>query len=112
MVVWRNALVSAKKNAFLIYSFAKLIHQLAQRSILIGVALFLILSCTPAEKQCSADRDCVSAQCCHAADAVNKDYAPDCRGILCTQVCQPGTIDCNQGEIKCIKNECAVVLNE
>ena len=72
-------------------------------------ALFL-LSCTPSEKQCSVDADCVPAGCCHATDAINKEYASSCNGVLCTMECEPTTIDCGQGDIKCVQNECTVVL--
>ena len=82
--------------------------------IMIVTFLFLV-SCTPSvpiEKQCFSDDDCVKATCCHASDAVNKDNGPDCTGQMCTQECVPGTLDCQQGEIKCLENECVVVLNE
>ena len=77
--------------------------------ILISLSLFLI-SCAPAEKLCRADYDCLPAECCHAADAVNRDNAPDCSGVLCTAECQPGTLDCGQGEIKCLSGKCGVVM--
>ena len=82
------------------------------RLILLSCVLLSIflLSCTPAEKQCSTDNDCVPAQCCHANDAVNKEYGPDCSGRLCTLQCEPGTIDCGQGEIQCVAGECRAVL--
>lgn len=64
------------------------------------------------EKVCSVDTDCVPATCCHARDTVGKDYAPDCGEALCTAVCEPGTLDCNQGKIECVRGECAVVLVE
>ena len=77
--------------------------------ILLLVFLFL-LSCTPSTPECTVDKDCVPASCCHPSDAVARENAPDCRGVLCTADCQSGTLDCNQGEIKCIKNKCAAVL--
>lgn len=60
--------------------------------------------------QCTADADCVAATCCHAKAAINKDYAPDCSGIFCTQECVPETLDCGQGEIKCVESACEAVL--
>lgn len=74
--------------------------------------VFFLFSCTPSEKQCSVDSDCAPAGCCHAADAVNEQYAPSCNGVLCTMDCKPETIDCGQGQIKCLQNECTVVLSE
>jgi len=78
-------------------------------------ALLLLVGCTtsiPLEKQCQVDTDCVQAQCCHATDAVAKQYAPNCTGSLCTLDCAPKTLDCSQGSIKCIDNQCIVVLND
>ncbi len=74
------------------------------------LTLFITSCVTTTEKQCTQDSDCKPASCCHASDAVNKEYAPSCTGILCSQECKPNTIDCAQGSIKCIQNECQVVL--
>ncbi|HLC97247.1 MAG TPA: hypothetical protein VJC21_00480 [Candidatus Nanoarchaeia archaeon] len=76
--------------------------------------LFFIIGCTPIspEKSCSSAADCVPASCCHARDAVNQEYKPDCSEALCTAVCEPGTLDCGQGEIECRKGACAVVVTE
>ena len=83
--------------------------------ILVIVSLFLISckpnSLVPEEKQCTTDADCVPAQCCHPDDSVNKDHAPQCEGIFCTEECRPGTLDCGQGSIKCLVGACTVVLN-
>ena len=82
---------------------------------LFAVALFLLTACTgttsiPTEKQCSRDYDCVPKECCHPTDAVNREHAADCTGLLCTMDCVPGTIDCGQGEIKCVEGECRAVM--
>ncbi len=79
--------------------------------LFIIISLFLT-SCSfiPPEKRCSLDTDCVPAACCHAKDAVNKESAPNCQGILCTAVCEPGTLDCGQGKIKCLNKQCTVVI--
>lgn len=76
------------------------------------VSLTVLIGCTPAEKVCTVDKDCVPATCCHPSDAVNKEHGPDCTGQLCTQECVPGTTDCGQGEIKCVQGSCEVVLFE
>ncbi len=78
-------------------------------SVLIG--LFFLVSCTNTQKSCTLDSDCVSTTCCHALDAINQEFGPNCAGQLCSQECVPETIDCGQGEIKCIEKECQVVLN-
>lgn len=75
-----------------------------------AIVMLFLLSCAPPEKQCAADSDCVPAQCCHASDAVNKEYGPNCSGRLCTLQCEPGTIDCGQGEIKCVSGQCQAVV--
>src|SRR3989338_4781863 len=76
------------------------------------IVMMLLTSCTSVEnpKQCTQDSDCVPAQCCHATDAVNKDAAPNCQGKACTLDCAPNTLDCGQGEIKCIENTCTAVI--
>lgn len=84
---------------------------MVKRLFLLIIVLFVI-SCTPTEKQCAVDADCAPAACCHAADAVNEQYAPSCNGVLCTMECRPGTIDCGQGSITCVDNECTVILKE
>ena len=61
-------------------------------------------------KICSVDNDCVKASCCHATDVVNKENAPDCSGIMCTMSCEPGTLDCSQGQIKCLEGICTAIL--
>ena len=87
------------------------------QKVVIGVVLvfsLLVLSCAPEdippEKFCELDDECVPAQCCHPTDAVNKEHAPDCSDTFCTEVCQPNTLDCGQGEIKCIDNQCTAVI--
>ena len=79
---------------------------------------FLLSACSsgvagvPKEQQCSVDADCVPAVCCHADAGVNKNYAPDCSGVLCTASCEPGTLDCNQAELACVSGACVLVANE
>src|SRR3989344_741492 len=46
---------------------------------------------------CSSNNDCIPASCCHATTCTNKEKAPICDRILCTQQCVPGTLDCGQG---------------
>ncbi len=79
--------------------------------------LFLVAigaSCTssiPLEKKCVTDTDCAAASCCHATDALNKLYAPNCQNAMCTMSCEPDTLDCGQGSVKCIQEQCKVVMN-
>ncbi len=76
------------------------------------VSLFFLASCTDAQKSCALDSDCVSTTCCHATDAINQEFGPNCAGQLCSQECAPNTLDCGQGEIKCVEGECKVVMNK
>jgi hypothetical protein len=78
--------------------------------IILILSLFITSCGVAKEKQCTLDSDCRPASCCHSSDAVNKDNAPSCKGILCSQQCEPNTIDCGQGKIKCLENECQAVL--
>ena len=85
-------------------------------TLLLGFLIIFtfLVSCTsnvPSEKQCTSDSDCVPDSCCHAKSAVNKEHSPKCNGIMCTMDCQPETLDCSQGEVKCIENSCSVVFN-
>src|SRR5262245_45050653 len=54
---------------------------------------------------CSSDSDCVPAVCCHASACVHNSKAPDCSRVMCTQDCQPGTIDCG-GDCYCDTGAC------
>lgn len=76
------------------------------------VSLFFLAACTTKEKICTLDSDCVSTTCCHATDAVNQEFGHNCAGQLCSQECVPGTIDCGQGEIKCVEKDCKVIMKE
>jgi len=101
------------------------------RETLIGIiALFFIISCTPAEtppeetppedsppeeippdiderKSCNTADDCVAASCCHPDEVVNNEYAPECDGVACTTVCA-GPLDCGCGEIVCEDSQCGI----
>ena len=72
-------------------------------------------SCEPNRNEekfaCVTDNDCVPAQCCHPRYTVNKDYAPNCSGISCTQNCG-GPLDCLGGVPICINNTCRIKLSE
>lgn len=55
--------------------------------------------------ECDEDSDCIPAQCCHAADCIIKEKAPDCSKFMCTMDCRPGTLDCG-GSCACISGRC------
>ena len=82
---------------------------------LLLVMLVLEVACTPTKvipenKLCAVDTDCVPADCCHAKDSVNLNSAPNCEGMMCTMECAPNTLDCGQGEVKCVEKECKAVM--
>lgn len=72
------------------------------------IATFIVFIEDERKKLCQTDSDCASATCCHPEDVVNKRYAPDCSGAICTAVCL-GPLDCGRGEIKCVERACKIV---
>lgn len=60
--------------------------------------------------ECAADSDCVPDSCCHAKECAAKGSGPDCSGIMCTQDCAPGTLDCGQGSCVCENKKCGAVF--
>jgi len=60
---------------------------------------------------CVTDDDCVKASCCHATACVAKSAAPDCKEMMCTADCKPGTMDCGGG-CKCVEGKCSAQLGE
>lgn len=60
--------------------------------------------------ECASDSDCVPATCCHPKTCVSRANKPKCEGMFCTQVCEPGTLDCGQGRCACAENRCKVVF--
>jgi hypothetical protein len=82
---------------------------------LLAISLIFVIACTqtktiPENKICSVDTDCIPAGCCHSNDTVNLKFAPDCSSIMCTMECVPNTLDCGQGEVKCVERECKVMM--
>ncbi len=65
----------------------------------------------PPEEYCKFDWDCMPDACCHATGVINKNYMPYCSGMICSAECAPNTLDCAQGEIKCIKHRCTIIWN-
>ncbi len=97
--------------------------------LLVSLGLLLLVSCSKTnpytdsdvesdsskpdillDKYCEQDTDCVAATCCHATDALARSYGPACTAVLCSMDCQPDTLDCGQGAVKCINNQCTAVL--
>jgi hypothetical protein len=82
--------------------------------LLVLVIAFILIVFLPKrvenQKYCSSKDDCVPAECCHAKDCVNLANKPDCRGIVCTMECSPGTMDCGQGYCDCVRNECKAII--
>ncbi len=58
--------------------------------------------------ECGSDDYCVPTQCCHPTSCVPMSQAPDCSGLMCSQECVPGTMDCGQGLCVCVDGECQV----
>lgn len=77
----------------------------------LSISLISCTSSTSTEKSCTQDSDCVPATCCHANASINKEFAPTCQNVLCSMGCEENTLDCSQGQVKCVNNECSVVFN-
>lgn len=109
-------MLGEKREVFLmekLFMKVKNMKKINLLSFIIVLLLILLVSCSPTispEKECSIDKDCVAATCCHTTDALNKEHGPDCSGQLCTMECRPETIDCGQGEVKCIERSCTAVF--
>jgi hypothetical protein len=80
-------------------------------AIILLILPIFIIGCTNkidiGRNFCNKDSDCVAEQCCHPIYAINKIFAPDCRKISCSEICQ-GPLDCGVGEIKCINSICTI----
>ncbi|XLQ20120.1 MAG: hypothetical protein ACKUBY_06090 [Candidatus Moraniibacteriota bacterium] len=61
------------------------------------------------EKICEVDSDCVPAQCCHATDVINKEFAPNCEGMMCTMSCET-VLDCGGGQPVCSNGMCTIEI--
>jgi len=58
--------------------------------------------------ECVSDSDCVPSECCHPKWCVRASSAPNCSGVVCTNECKQGTMDCGKGRCVCINNRCGV----
>jgi len=58
--------------------------------------------------ECTKDRGCVPAACCHAESCVPVEDAPKCKGMMCSMVCS-GPLDCDAGHCGCVKGKCEVI---
>lgn len=59
---------------------------------------------------CQSDSDCVPKEACHPKMCVNKEFAENRDGKICSAVCEPGSLDCGQGSCYCINNKCNAVF--
>lgn len=66
----------------------------------------------PAAAECSTDLDCVPASCCHARACTTRVRAPRCNEVMCTSVCESGTLDCGQGSCGCVQGMCAARIRQ
>ncbi|MDD1651762.1 MAG: PQQ-dependent sugar dehydrogenase, partial [Methanomicrobiales archaeon] len=56
---------------------------------------------------CTADSDCVPAQCCHPTGCINRAFKGVCT-VACTMSCE-GPLDCGAGHCGCVAGLCQVV---
>jgi len=77
--------------------------------ILLIIALIILIYFIIQNKNAdNKEIKCVPATCCHAAECVLAEQAPDCSKAICTMVCS-GPLDCDAGHCEFINNKCAVV---
>lgn len=82
-----------------------------RKIIFVLILLVLVNGCDNQQiEKCKVNSDCVAAECCHPTNCVSKDKVPDCKGIMCTMECKPGTLDCGQGSCKCLNEKCEAVI--
>ena len=60
-------------------------------------------------KSCIVDEDCVPVACCHAAEVVNKEFAPNCDNKMCTMSCET-VLDCGRGKPVCNDGVCEIEI--
>ena len=60
------------------------------------------------QASCRADADCVPSACCHPDACTARANAPSCAGLVCSQQCAPGTLDCGQARCVCLGGRCGV----
>jgi len=60
--------------------------------------------------ECTTDDDCVPEQCCHPTTCIPAEQKGVCN-LMCTQECQPQTMDCG-GYCACESGKCVAQLND
>lgn len=89
--------------------------KMKKRNFLIGLLVLIVLisGCIsnikdiPPEKYCEKNSDCVPNKCCHPNKVINKKFAPNCEGTICTTVCS-SILDCREWKAICKNNACEV----
>jgi hypothetical protein len=69
-----------------------------------------VVAVTAENSTCESDADCVKNACCHAKECVNKQFAPQCEGVMCTLDCRGGTMDCGWGKCLCQEGKCVAEI--
>jgi len=59
----------------------------------------------PRQQECAVASDCVSNSCCHPTGCVPRYQQPNCAGMMCSQECAPGSLDCG-GSCACVEGSC------
>lgn len=69
-----------------------------------------VVEVTDENSKCDTDADCVKNACCHATACVNKEFTPQCDGVMCTLDCRGGTMDCGWGKCLCVDGKCTAEI--
>lgn len=59
----------------------------------------------PEKQECETDADCAFNSACHPTACVPKSQAPPSAGVMCTEECRPGSLDCG-GSCACVDGYC------
>jgi hypothetical protein len=65
---------------------------------------------TTSADYCIQDSDCVAKEACHPKNCVNKAHVENEKIFICSAVCEPGSLDCDQGYCSCLNNKCNAVF--
>jgi len=78
--------------------------------IIIFLLIVLIVLIYFIVKNNAEEVKCVPATCCHPTECVSVDEAPNCDGVMCTEECRAGTLDCGQGSCEFVDDKCEAVI--
>ena len=73
--------------------------------IVLAAIIFMLVPKPVSECDPDIASSCVKATCCHATSCIAAEKAPNCSNTMCTQECEPNTLDCG-GSCSCEQGKC------